>query len=147
MKAIIFIIFFTLSLSVLAKDPNGLYQIDSTNSHLEIAEEQKTISGLIDINEVFTLSKFEFQTGQGKFISTSVSGDLQDFVVNGLIITKDETINAKFHGVYFGTNEREGGYEKILFKLESDKCVSSVWAQRPKPSTSELHRTVREIVQ
>ena len=147
MKTLILTLLFTLSLPVLAKSesPNGLFQVHSSHSSVTLSGESQALSGFIEIKEEFPASSFRLEAGNSLFESQMVSGDLSNFEVKGIVTVNGEKKELILTGSYFGSIEQEDGVEKIVMKLASEDCVSSVIATKPKLAVTELHRAVREI--
>jgi polyisoprenoid-binding protein YceI len=145
---LIALLFFILSFPLFAQDlPSGVFQIDSSHSSVVLSGNQKQISGLINIKEKFSESTFKFETGDALFESHSVSGDLNDFEVKGLAKSRGKTTEVTFRGTFLGTIEQDEGFVRIVLKLESGAFISSIFAQKPKVSSTKLHKTVMEIIQ
>lgn len=149
MIRIIFTLLFLLSLPVHAKSdsPIGLYQVDSSNSHAILSDGQRNLSGHIDIKEVFPDSKFVFESGDGLFHSTEVTGDLNSFKLKGIVtVHGNDPKEVEFEGTGSKIHDEADGFDKIILKLSSKECTSNVFVTKPKVATAELYRSVREII-
>lgn len=137
-----------LSLPVLAKSdfPTGLFQVDSSHSLATQSGEHQALSGFIDVKEEFPASRFVLETEEGLFESSLVSGDLAAFEVTGTVTTREKVKEVKLRGKFLGSFDQDETVEKIAMRLESDDCVTSVFAAKPRQSTTEMFNTVREIV-
>lgn len=146
MKTFIALFLLTVSQLSLALTPEGVFKVDSTKSKVMKGTEDRPLTGLIEFNQDFVQSIFRFETSEGVFLSKLISGTIDNFEVTGTIekdgVSKEVTLKGKFYGVIM----HDESSEKVVLKLESEKCQTSVVAEKPIFAVSELHKKVRDIV-
>ena len=147
MKTSLLLLLLSLSPLALAKGDavNGVFRIDSSQSLVTHTGEVTELSGIVQLENEFTASRFVLDTGTGVFTSENVAGNPNGFEVTGQYTSEGAPRTLKLQGKYIKLPTK-GMLDKIIVKLESDTCDVAIVAVRPSLSATSMFNDVREIV-
>ena len=142
MKALIFTLLL-LSLPVLAKSdlPNGLFQVDSSQSKITLLDEHQETSGFIDIKTEFRNSILKVESPDTSFESTEIFGEPDEFKIKGNLTHKGVTRLIILRGRSYSAAD------KVAWRLYDDTLLIRIIAERPSARTTALQKEVEQIIQ
>lgn len=122
----LFILLIFLSLPVLAKSDTheGLFQVDSSHSKINMPDGDQKISGFIDIKKDFSGSRIEIESEKFSFSSQEIKGLLEHFEVRGILTYKGLSAPAVFTG-------RNYGLKVLALSLKNDQHNFQIVASKP----------------
>ena len=143
MKTTLLVLLLTLSQLASAK----VFRIDSSQSVVSHTGEVAQLSGIVQLEDEFSTSRFVLDTGAGLFTSEDVKGTPEGFEVTGnFTSTEGESRQVKLQGKSIKPMPTKDMVEKVFVKLESDTCDVAIVATRPSPTATNMFNDVREIV-
>lgn len=131
----------------------NVYQLDFNQSEIRIATTDTRfteIKGCIELNENFQHSKLKWLADNMSFASTKISGDPENFTLQGKLTIDGEDFEVDFHGRFIGVY-RGPHQNKVVWiaktKIKNGPEVELILlGRRPNNATMTVFEDVQEIV-